>query len=77
MSTCHKVSKKRYGVSGEGDECCQVFEGEYDEEGVYVYQAFCNSIADYALANQRLGGDDFNPHRMVRFNKNDLRSLCQ
>jgi len=38
---------------------------EFDEEGVYFYQAFKPSIADFAVANQRFGGDDFNPSRMT------------
>ena len=42
-----------------------VFRAEYDEEGVYVYQAFGDSIADHALAHGRFGGPDFNPARMT------------
>ncbi|GMH70935.1 hypothetical protein TrST_g2375 [Triparma strigata] len=36
---------------------------EQDEEGVYFYQAFNSAIADYAVENQRFGGDDFKPIR--------------
>jgi len=43
----------------------QVFVGEWDDEGVYVYQAFCDEIADWALANQRFGGPKFCPTRMT------------
>jgi hypothetical protein len=43
----------------------QVFSGEWDAEGVYVYQAFCDDIADWALAHQRFGGPKFNPTRMT------------
>ena len=43
----------------------QVFEGEWDDEGVYFYQAFRDSIADYALEHQRFGGQDFRPARMT------------
>ena len=43
----------------------QVFEGEYDNEGVYIYQAYCNDIADWAIENQRLGGPLFNASRMT------------
>jgi len=25
--------------------------GEYDEEGVYVYQAFCHEIVDWSIEN--------------------------
>ena len=42
-----------------------IFRAEFDEEGVYVYQAFRDSIADYALAHGRFGGPDFNPARMT------------
>merc|ERR1712048_880014 len=41
------------------------FIGEWDEEGVYFYQAFNNQIADWALKNQRFGDPDFNPMRMT------------
>jgi hypothetical protein len=50
-------------LTGEGR--VQVFEGEWDDEGVYFYQAFRDSIADYALEHQRFGGQDFSPTRMT------------
>ena len=31
----------------------RVFEAEWDEEGVYFYQAFNDAIADWALEHQR------------------------
>jgi len=43
----------------------QVFNAEWDEEGVFVYQAFKDSIADWALENQKFGGPEFNPRRMT------------
>jgi hypothetical protein len=43
----------------------QIFMGEWDEEGVFVYQAFCDDIADYALEHQKFGGPNFNPTRMT------------
>ena len=43
---------------------CQI-EGEYDDEGMYFYQAFNDSIADFAIQNQKFGGPDFNPKRMT------------
>ena len=43
----------------------QTFVGEWDEEGVYVYQAFNDAIADWALEHQRFGGPDFKPDRMT------------
>jgi 2'-5' RNA ligase len=45
----------------------EVFSGEYDEEGVWVYQAYSTEIADWAVANQQLGGPRFNPSRMTWF----------
>jgi len=42
----------------------QVFVGEWDDEGVYVYQAFCDDIADWALAHQSFGGPQFSTSRM-------------
>merc|ERR1712070_990005 len=42
----------------------QVFVGEWDAEGVYVYQAFCDEIADWALAHQAFGGPKFSTSRM-------------
>ena len=38
---------------------------EFDEEGVWFYQAFSDAIADYAVANRRFGGPQFNPSRMT------------
>lgn len=46
---------------------CMTFRGEFDEKGVYVYQAFNDNIADWALEHQAFGGPDFNPHRMTWF----------
>ena len=43
----------------------QVFEAEYDNEGVYFYQAFGDSIRLYAIKHQKLGGEKFNPERMT------------
>ncbi len=43
----------------------QTFEGEWDEDGVYVYQAYCNEIADWAVEHQRFGGPGFNAQRMT------------
>ena len=44
------------------------FRGEWDDEGVYVYQAFRSEIADSAIKHQRLGGEDcthWKPERMT------------
>lgn len=49
----------------DNDPNVQKFEGEYDDEGVYVYQAYCDGIADYATENQKFGGPLFNDKRMT------------
>lgn len=41
------------------------FVAEWDDDGVYFYQAYNHKIADWAVANQRLGGPSFNPDRMT------------
>eukprot|EP00039_Didymoeca_costata_P025305 m.12903 g.12903 ORF g.12903 m.12903 type:complete len:230 (-) comp4751_c0_seq1:323-1012(-) len=41
------------------------FHGEWDDEGVFVYQAYKDSIADYAIEHQKLGGPEFKPRRMT------------
>jgi len=38
---------------------------DFDDQGIWVYQAYNSSIADYALENQKLGGNGFNPTRMT------------
>ncbi|KAK3261636.1 hypothetical protein CYMTET_29462 [Cymbomonas tetramitiformis] len=43
----------------------QVLSAEWDEDGVYFYQAFNDQIADWAIENQRFGGPGFNPTRMT------------
>ena len=42
-----------------------MFSGEWDDDGVYVYQAFNDKIADWALEHQRFGGPDWRPARMT------------
>ena len=42
-----------------------VFKGEWDAEGVWLYQAFNDAIADWAVDHQQLGGPQFNPLRMT------------
>ena len=42
-----------------------IFVGEYDADGVFFYQAYSAAIADFAVANQRLGGPAFNVERMT------------
>jgi len=43
----------------------QTFHGDWDDEGVFVYQAYNDSIADWAITHQQLGGPDFKPVRMT------------
>ena len=47
------------------EEHVQIFEAEFDNEGVYFYQAYNDEIADFALENQTFGGPSFNPNRMT------------
>ena len=47
------------------DNAVHQFKGEYDDDGVFFYQAYNGAIADYAVANQTLGGDSFRPERMT------------
>jgi hypothetical protein len=42
-----------------------VFRGEWDSEGVYIYQAYRDEIADWALEHQKFGGPAWNPTRMT------------
>jgi hypothetical protein len=42
-----------------------VFLGDFDDEGVWVYQAFKPEIADWAVEHQTLGGPEFKPVRMT------------
>eukprot|EP00927_Polykrikos_kofoidii_P079119 TRINITY_DN75911_c0_g1_i1.p1 TRINITY_DN75911_c0_g1~~TRINITY_DN75911_c0_g1_i1.p1 ORF type:complete len:400 (-),score=45.98 TRINITY_DN75911_c0_g1_i1:101-1267(-) len=44
---------------------CNVFVGEWDDEGVYLYQAFNAKIANWAVEHQRFGGPDFGTERMT------------
>ena len=43
----------------------QVFQGEWDDEGVRFYQAYNDVIADWAVEHQQFGGPNFNPTRMT------------
>ena len=63
-------SKRREVISREGkrhaeDSRVQEFRADWDEHGVWFYQTFKDSIADWALENQRLGGPEFRPSRMT------------
>ncbi|KAJ6255094.1 hypothetical protein M0813_11751 [Anaeramoeba flamelloides] len=44
---------------------CPTFKGQFDQEGVYVYQAFSDEIADYAVDNQKFGGKAYKTNRMT------------
>ena len=43
----------------------QVIEAEFDEEGVYFYQAYNDAIATWAVGHQRLGGPLWSLDRMT------------
>ena len=51
--------------SSEEDDNHVCFRGEWDAEGVYVYQAYRPEIADWAVTNQTFGGPLWKPHRMT------------
>lgn len=38
---------------------------EWDDEGVFFYQAYSDAIADWALENQRFGGPHFKTKQMT------------
>ena len=42
-----------------------IFEADFDDEGVYFYQAYSHNIANWAMEHQKLGGPEFNPTRMT------------
>ena len=42
-----------------------MFHGEWDEEGVYFYQAYNDAIGSWAVEHQTLGGPEFKPARMT------------
>jgi hypothetical protein len=44
-----------------GDEGVHCFIGEFDDDGVFFYQAFNDAIADWAIEHQRFGGPLFDP----------------
>jgi hypothetical protein len=41
------------------------FVAEWDDQGVFFYQAFNKEIAQWAVEHQRFGGPQFNPERMT------------
>lgn len=47
------------------DQGCICFRGEFDEEGVYVYQAYGDAVADWALEHGSFGGPSWKPDRMT------------
>lgn len=59
------TASSRSSTSSNKTSRVQIFEGEWDQEGVYFYQAFSDAIADYAIENQRFGGKDFQEDRMT------------
>eukprot|EP00591_Stephanopyxis_turris_P004020 CAMPEP_0195510214 /NCGR_PEP_ID=MMETSP0794_2-20130614/2924_1 /TAXON_ID=515487 /ORGANISM="Stephanopyxis turris, Strain CCMP 815" /LENGTH=257 /DNA_ID=CAMNT_0040637591 /DNA_START=43 /DNA_END=816 /DNA_ORIENTATION=+ len=42
-----------------------VWRGEWDEEGVFVYQAYNKEIGEWALEHQKFGGPAWKPARMT------------
>lgn len=62
----YHLSLKRLPQNGRHIIACQ------DENSLLVYQAYKNSIADYAVTKQQLGGPDFNYQRMSWIKPNFL-----
>eukprot|EP00747_Dinoflagellata_sp_TGD_P210753 gnl/TRDRNA2_/TRDRNA2_84008_c0_seq2.p1 gnl/TRDRNA2_/TRDRNA2_84008_c0~~gnl/TRDRNA2_/TRDRNA2_84008_c0_seq2.p1 ORF type:complete len:280 (-),score=42.20 gnl/TRDRNA2_/TRDRNA2_84008_c0_seq2:214-999(-) len=54
-----------YAVGEDDADGRKYFVGEWDEEGVYFYQAFNDGIADWALAHQHFGGPLYGTSRMT------------
>ena len=46
-------------------EFVQIFEAQFDDEGVYFYQAYNDDIANWALEHQKFGGPLYNTARMT------------
>jgi len=68
MTNQHNKSSKdinRYTHPVELPPGQPVFRGEWDSEGVYIYQAYRDEIADWALEHQKFGGPAWNPTRMT------------
>jgi len=63
----HEISPDLYDnvLASSNLRTTQVFNAEWDDEGVYFYQAYRDEIADYALEHQRFGGEHWNPSRMT------------
>ena len=59
-----EVPEKILSLCDGGNSDVNVFRAEWDEEGVYFYQAYNQLIADYALREQNFGGEGWNPDRM-------------
>lgn len=63
MQELHAVEEHDHAVlAGDG---VQVFRGQWDDEGVYFYQAYNDEIAEWAVQHQQFGGPQFNPTRMT------------
>ena len=63
----NKASKKKeVNKENTGYRVAQEIRADYDDQGVWFYQAFKDSIADWAIEHQTLGGaPEFRPLRMT------------
>lgn len=52
-------------MQSEESRSSHMFVAEWDEEGVFFYQAFNEHIADWAVQEQQFGGPHFKPERMT------------
>jgi len=67
IPSIHDVSKDLYDRVLTPSNCrlIHVFNAEWDDEGVFFYQAYRDEIADYAVEHQNFGGEQWNPSRMT------------
>lgn len=64
-STAAEARLRRKAEAGIVADGVNLFIGEWDVDGVWVYQAFSDEISDWALEHQRFGGPLFKPERMT------------
>ena len=59
------MKRPKYQPPADLPDDVPVFRGEWDDEGVYFYQAYSDAIADYALEHQTFGGPAWKLARMT------------
>ena len=61
----HSFKKNSQMAERNQTEFVQIFEAQFDNEGVYFYQAYNDDIANWALEHQKFGGPLYNTVRMT------------